>query len=107
MSLNCDNTRDMVSLYMDGAVSERTGEDIAIHLKSCRECKRFYRDYKESMGRSRIVAGETGFSKNFSDIARRMRKKENLRLTAFLTSFVSAVAATVILTKLLFQKGKT
>lgn len=107
MSLNCENTRDFVAMYMDGAVSERTRHDIRHHLRGCKECSRFYHDYKHLIEKKKKLKEELGFDKNFAALAKRMKRKEHIKLTALLSSFISVIAATLLVSKSLFtQTGR-
>ena len=45
MNLNCDITKDLVSLYKDGIVSRATKIVILKHLCQCPDCRKYYRAY--------------------------------------------------------------
>lgn len=107
MSLRCDNVRDFVSVYYDGAVSENTEQDIKEHLHKCKSCREFYRDYKKVMEQSRKSRGDQVFSKNFSALARRMKKHENIKITAVAGSLLAAVSTTLLIAKLVFEDDGT
>lgn len=46
MKLQCSIVRDFVSLYHDKEVSDETKKQIKKHLKTCEECKKYYKGYK-------------------------------------------------------------
>jgi predicted anti-sigma-YlaC factor YlaD len=45
MNLTCDAVLDLISIYKDGAASESTAAAIEEHLKQCRDCRRYYKQY--------------------------------------------------------------
>lgn len=46
MKYECSLVKDVVSLYMDGALSEKSRESIDEHLSLCAGCRQFYDEYK-------------------------------------------------------------
>lgn len=49
MEITCDIAMDLVELYTCGAASEDSCEAVKNHLKTCKECRRFYEGYKKSI----------------------------------------------------------
>lgn len=45
MSIPCEVIEDLVSLYKDRAVQPKTASVVNSHLKSCPECRKYYRIY--------------------------------------------------------------
>lgn len=42
--MKCEMIQDILPLYIDGLTSEESNEEIENHLKSCKNCKRFYQE---------------------------------------------------------------
>jgi predicted anti-sigma-YlaC factor YlaD len=45
MSIPCEVIEDLVSLYKDRAVQPKTASEVNAHLKSCSQCREYYRIY--------------------------------------------------------------
>lgn len=46
MKLQCNLVRDFVSLYHDKEVSDESAKQIKKHLKTCEECRSYYKGYQ-------------------------------------------------------------
>lgn len=49
MNLPCDTVMDLLPLYCDGEASEASAEAVKEHLKSCPDCSRAYKRYRETL----------------------------------------------------------
>ena len=45
MNMNCKIVMDLAELYKSDVVSRETAEAIREHLKTCPDCRRYYREY--------------------------------------------------------------
>lgn len=45
MNMNCKIAMDLTELYKSDVVSKETAEAIRGHLKTCPDCRRYYREY--------------------------------------------------------------
>ena len=45
MSIPCEVIEDLVSLYKDRLSSQKTASEVNAHLKSCSQCREYYRIY--------------------------------------------------------------
>lgn len=70
MKYECSLVKDVVSLYMDDALSEKSRESIEEHLSLCGGCRKFYHEYTndEGMAESENEAKPfMAFSKKITD----------------------------------------
>jgi len=85
MSLTCDNVLDLISIYKDGAASESTAAEIEEHLKHCRDCRRYYKQY-DSINRivsKKQAAAETAADGDFQRLYLSLKRRHTL-MVAFL-----------------------
>ncbi len=104
MEITCDMAMDLAELYVSGAASDDSAHAVREHLKTCRECRRFYDGYKRSLkndrqssarGRLYEEPGEEQLCEDMAKISQRLRKKK--RLNGILSSaalFVSVAMFT-------------
>ena len=45
MNMTCNTARDLAELYKADLVSEESAKAIREHLRTCPECRRYYREY--------------------------------------------------------------
>ncbi|NCB50646.1 MAG: zf-HC2 domain-containing protein [Clostridia bacterium] len=96
MSLTCDNVLDLISIYKDGAASESTTAAIEEHLKHCRDCRRYYKQYDSI---NRIVSKKQAEAEADGDFQRlyiSLKRRHTLTI-AFL-----AVCGVITLTAAIF-----
>lgn len=77
MKYECSLVRDVVSLYMDDALSEKSRESIDEHLSLCSGCRKFYDEYRSDDAEKEPennVKTFVAFSKKITDY----RKKQIL-----------------------------
>lgn len=89
--MKCEIVRDLLPLYVDGLTSDVSSKEIEKHLKSCKECQKYYQE----------IAGEIPNAVHISDeeiqeidLIKKIRKKERWKVTGFLTC--GFLAASVI-----------
>ena len=109
MKLTCDLAMDLVDIYTSGAASADTKSSVDEHLKTCRECRDFYRDYRSGMkiGKTkkqtpsfRIEASgvdEELISRTLTKLSKRLHKRR------ILTTAISVAAAVFGLAALLYD----
>lgn len=45
MNMTCKIAMDLAELYKDDLVSEESAQEIRAHLRTCPDCRRYYREY--------------------------------------------------------------
>lgn len=81
MKYECSLVRDVVSLYMDDALSEKSRESIDEHLSLCCGCRKFYDEYRSDDAAAepeKDINTFVAFSKKITDY-----RKNQLLLFAF------------------------
>ena len=48
IKLDCAVVQDLAALYTDGGASETTAAAVAAHLKECKICREYYKEYAKS-----------------------------------------------------------
>ena len=46
MNLPCEIVMDLVALYQDGLANPVTKNSVAAHLRTCPECRQYYKQYR-------------------------------------------------------------
>ncbi len=46
MNLPCEIVMDLVALYQDGLANPVTKNSVAAHLRTCPDCRRYYKQYR-------------------------------------------------------------
>lgn len=107
MSLSCSNVQDYVTLYKDGVLSDETSAEVEEHLKNCRECKNYYREY-DGMNTSvpEPQALEPNENAEFAEVAKKMRKRKNTAALLTAAGVLAVMAGTAYLSHLLFPRKK-
>ena len=98
MKLTCDMVTDLYPLYKDGLASEDSRAAIKEHLRTCDECRNFFRRYPfrdKLLRRSAAVANDnsshlTSAADGFLSIAKKLRRNRNIRV-----SVIAAIALIV------------
>lgn len=94
MSLSCDIVMDLVALYHDGAASKASEAAVNAHLKECKNCREFYKQYRVTTpAPENIKVHSKG---NFGELAKRMRVRRLWILVSVL-SYVSASLCGIIM----------
>lgn len=95
MNLSCDTVLDLVSIYKDGASSEATVKAVDEHLKTCPDCRRYYRQY-DSINRLLTRKTESpapGSEERYADFTAALRRRHTIETLAVYASAAVAVAA--------------
>lgn len=96
MNLPCDVVMDLVGLYKDGLASKESKAAVDEHLKSCPDCRKYYKMY-DSIEKSTknqpepVLDMDSYFDYNYSDVSKRLRKTHNRKLL-----IMSAIAGTAV-----------
>lgn len=78
--MNCDVIRDLLPLYADGAVSEKTKALINDHLQTCPECRHFYSGINH--GVHSFEYPEKPGNYHYSEVARKIKATRLAELAA-------------------------
>lgn len=46
MNLPCEIVMDLVALYQDGLANPVTKDSVAAHLRTCPDCRQYYKQYR-------------------------------------------------------------
>jgi len=95
--IDCAVINDLLPLYKDGAVSEKTVELIEEHFQTCAECKGEFETLGEELPK---IAEATDTAKRFSKLMKKQRIKRIISIiVAFATAFVVSFAGYKFLTE--------
>jgi predicted anti-sigma-YlaC factor YlaD len=87
MMLECAVVRDLAALYTDGEASETTAAAVAAHLKNCKTCRDYYKEYTKSSactGKLPVQdALSTPTAESYARLAQRLRRHERLEKGGF------------------------
>lgn len=114
MSIVCDMVKDLVPLYLDGTISEKTGKFVKRHLKRCRSCSEYYHLCRHSDDVPEIRAKANSGKKDlifapddgYELIARRIEKRVLAERIAFIAGAAAAIATTIIIFIVKNKKGR-
>lgn len=71
MNITCNFARDLAELYHENLVSPETADAIRAHLKTCPQCRNYYREFQNLQKRrsqdSPDISGIPGF-RDFPDL---------------------------------------
>ena len=103
--MKCNAVQDLVVLYKEGAVCDETRDDIRSHLFNCPRCRRYYRDYERLCSDNPSLTSDHSEPPvhDFAMLAHRIRIHHWLRRISRIAVGISAVAATVVVCRLLFR----
>ena len=95
MSLNCDIVKDLVALYHDGEASEASAAAVKEHLKECKSCREYYKEYGAATPASQNFNFiSTG---NYGELAKQMRIRRLWMLAAVLAYVSASLCALIML----------
>lgn len=86
--MNCEVIKDLYGIYSDGCASPYTKKIISSHLKSCADCREFYREVSKP---SAYVCPE--HIGNYESVAKRIKRREIIN--AITVSAAAVVAVTL------------
>ncbi|KXL51877.1 hypothetical protein CLNEO_27350 [Anaerotignum neopropionicum] len=95
MSLKCDIVKDLVALYHDGLASEVSEAAVEDHLKGCKSCRDYYKQYRLSAP----VPINLNFasSGNYGELAKHMRVRRLWMLVSALAYVSASLCALIML----------
>lgn len=87
IKLDCAVVQDLAALYTDGGASETTAAAVAAHLKECKICREYYKEYAKS-GANRPETAEpnamaTPTAESYARLARRLHRRAALEKGGF------------------------
>jgi len=97
MNLDCDIVMDCVSIYKDGLASEKTVKAVNEHLKECRDCRKYYKQY-DSINNftTKNQSACTGSSEEkFAALSAALKVRRNI-FAALLVAFTLVTTISVI-----------
>lgn len=93
MSTNCDIIRDLLPLYVDGALSQASAELVREHLHECHPCRLNYRQLKPVV--KNAIPAAIDSHAEYSDFVRRIRSRR-ITLQAATAAIVTTLATLAI-----------
>lgn len=82
---NCEAAQDLCALYTDGTLSNGTRQAVDAHLKSCADCRRFYKAYVQSarasdaaLPQQPAVQPNEAPAQGYAALARKLRRRSRL-----------------------------
>ncbi len=83
---NCNIVRDLLPLYLDGETSPESSEMVKSHLEECDECRKYFRNYNRFPISIQEAASHGKY--HYSAIARRIRRRNIVQLSAVCAAFL-------------------
>ena len=108
MEITCDIAMDLVDVYTSRAASEDTEAAVRDHLKSCKECRRFYDGYKKSLDEEKKkkqtcfkvetspCAADELIADSMTKVSKRLRRRRILSIVCSCISIAIVLASAVI-----------
>lgn len=90
--MKCEMIRDLMPLYIDGLTSEESNREIEKHLKSCKECRKYYQEMTGEIGEAVPISEE---ELQDVELIKKMKKKKRRRILGGMAGFVLAIAVIV------------
>ncbi|WP_312044853.1 zf-HC2 domain-containing protein [Anaerotignum sp.] len=95
MSLNCDIVKDLVALYHDGVASEASDSAVEAHLKECKSCRNYYKQYGH--GQPASLKFDVNASGDYGELAKHMRIRRLWMLVSALAYVSASLCAFIML----------
>lgn len=111
MNKNCDITRDLIPLCLDGICSESSKDFINEHISTCLECKQIFEDVKTTDVNIRIDDDITQVVKNTGKKIKKDKKKAVMKAIVIVLAFFLIVGSFVAMRtpisigKMAYEKG--
>ena len=108
MNLNCDAALDLITLYLDGALSASTRAAVREHLRSCPACRRHYQQYAHTAKlavRKPEPVKNIDLTDGYGTLSRKLKKQHSLRV-GFLAVCAFVTLAAVAVSFLRGKKGR-
>ncbi|GAA0274391.1 zf-HC2 domain-containing protein [Muricomes sp. OA1] len=96
--MKCEMIRDLLPLYIDGLTSEESNKEIDKHLKTCRECREYYREMTGEISEAVPISEEEIQDVELIKKIKRQRRKRILGVVC------GAVLVLAMLTALLLPR---
>ncbi len=96
--MKCEMIRDLLPLYIDGLTSEASNQEIEKHLKSCKECRKYYQEMAGGLPDSPTISQE---EIRDVEIIKKIKKKSRKKLAGILAGGI--LAAVLILVAVFSQ----
>lgn len=90
--MKCEMIRDLMPLYIDGLTSEESNREIEKHLKSCKECRKYYQEMTGEIGEAVPISEE---ELQDVELIKKMKKKKRRRILGGMAGIVLAIAVIV------------
>ena len=106
-TLSCAVVQDLAALYTDGEASTATAAAVEAHLSTCRDCRDYYKKYKQSGVNRTSAAAETAApaADGYARIARRLRRRSALEKGGFVLGAL-LLAAFAFAAAMLLEKAE-
>lgn len=95
MNKNCDITRDLIPLYLDGVCSESSKDFINEHISTCPQCKQIFDDVKTTDVNIKIDDDMTQAVKNTGKKIKKDKKKAVVKAVVIVLAMVFIVGSFV------------
>lgn len=112
MSMNCRIVQELAELYQENIVSRESAEAIREHLKSCAECRRYYREY-DAVERAEVAVHypptqemSAAQERMYGELSRKLRRRHLLRVIG-VSSAIGAGSIMLAVGILLAMKGSS
>ncbi|MDE6731123.1 MAG: zf-HC2 domain-containing protein [Oscillospiraceae bacterium] len=118
MNMTCNFAKDLAELYHENLVSPETADAIRSHLKTCTDCRKYYREFRALQGQKSVdVIPERLKNPGFSDLSetekrlcetlsRRLRRRRFWGMVGT-SAVVGAGSVMLAVGLLLTYKGRT
>lgn len=91
--MKCEMIRDLLPLYIDGLTSAESNKEIEKHLKSCKECRKYY---QEMTGEIQEVVPITEEEIEDAQIMKKMARKKRKTILAGVVGGIVLLLAVII-----------
>ncbi len=85
--------RDMLPLYSDGALSEKSRKAISEHLSKCPQCRDYYNHVRRNA--RNFADPETSGRYHYSEVVRRIRRRNLIEYGIGAILFATTVASVI------------
>ena len=94
MNANCDIIRDLLPLYVDGALSDASTELVREHLRECHPCRLNYRQLKPVI--KNAIPAPLDSHAEYSEFLRRLRSRRITVQAATAAALTTLAILTVV-----------
>ena len=92
MKYNCELIRDIMPIYIDGALSDKSKEIVEAHLDECQECTHLYQAMRKT---EETRSSEAAFQNETLAYAKKI-KKTRLAITSFIAIMIIGMTSMVV-----------